>query len=224
MPEPALTAAAYFGGMVESYDSLIRRAVPRYDEMTDRLMDSLPRAAPSILELGCGTGNLTLRLVERFSNASITTVDAAPEMTAITAHRAGKRVTTITERFEELDFKPGAFNLVTSCMSLHHVRDIGVLYRAIARWLTPDGAVRIADQVLGATDELQRLYWDRWLEFCHLPGHCTEEEIRSLEDHAAAHDHYVPLAEHSRLLSAAGFARLDCVWRNWMYTVIAAEK
>src|SRR5256885_15976799 len=30
------TAFAYFGAMADSYDSLIRRAVPRYDEMTAR--------------------------------------------------------------------------------------------------------------------------------------------------------------------------------------------
>ena len=54
------TAADYFGAMVGEYDSLIRRAVPRYDEMTARLLDYLPPSATSILELGCGTGNLTM--------------------------------------------------------------------------------------------------------------------------------------------------------------------
>src|SRR5438105_749697 len=93
------TAADYFGSMVESYDSLIRRAVPRYEEMTERLVGYLPAwegghgcAEPQpchtrILELGCGTGNLTLRLAERFPGAVITAVDAAPQMTEVTATR-----------------------------------------------------------------------------------------------------------------------------------------
>ena len=34
------TASEYFGSMVESYDSLIQRAVPRYHEMTDRLLEA----------------------------------------------------------------------------------------------------------------------------------------------------------------------------------------
>ncbi len=63
IPPTDRSAADYFGAMVAGYDSLIRRAVPRYDEMTDRLVDYLPPAAARVLELGCGTGNLTLRLV-----------------------------------------------------------------------------------------------------------------------------------------------------------------
>jgi len=116
--------------MAESYDSLIRRAVPRYDEMTSRLLDYLPRDPQKVLELGCGTG-------------------CEPE-------------------------------------SNHRVN------------------------------------WDRWLEFCREPGHCTEEEIESLLEHAAAHDHYVPLSEHVTLLSGAGFVDVDCVWRNLMWGIVTA--
>ncbi len=99
--EAGATAAAYFGGMVESYDSLIRRAVPRYDEMIDRLMDYMPARPARILELGCGTGNLTLKLAARFPNSEITVVDAAPEMTAMTMDRVASRVRAkaMTARF-----------------------------------------------------------------------------------------------------------------------------
>jgi hypothetical protein len=41
-------------------------------------------------------------------------------------------------------------------------------------------------------------------------------------DHAAAHDHYVPLSEHIALLSASGFTEIDCVWRNWMWGIVTA--
>jgi hypothetical protein len=49
------TAADYFGAMSDHYDSLIHRAVPRYEEMSERLMDYLPIGAQRLLELGCGT-------------------------------------------------------------------------------------------------------------------------------------------------------------------------
>ena len=227
------TASGYFGAMVESYDSLIRRAVPRYEEMTQRLIDYLPTNVNRILELGCGTGNLTLRLADRFPHAAITTVDAAPEMIEVTRERLKRdhsgalaNARFITSRFEELEFPEGTFDLITSCISLHHVSDKASLYRGIFRWLSPRGTFRFADQLRGGTPSNHDYNWSRWLEFCRLPGHCTGEEIQSLLDHAQAHDHYTPLHEHFALLHDAGFDRgkLDCVWRNLIWGIVTADR
>src|SRR5262245_39948764 len=65
------SASEYFGAMIESYDSLIKRAVPRYEEMTQRLLEYLPPQAHKVLELGCGTGNLSLRLAAKYPQAAI---------------------------------------------------------------------------------------------------------------------------------------------------------
>ena len=70
-----ISATGYFGSMTESYDSLIHRAVPRYDEMISRLLDYLPAHAQCVLELGSGTGNLSLRLAESLPAAALTLVD-----------------------------------------------------------------------------------------------------------------------------------------------------
>jgi ubiquinone/menaquinone biosynthesis C-methylase UbiE len=150
-------------------------------------------------------------------------------MTALTASRAAAagfapRIATLTRRFEELEFPPGSFDLIASCMSLHHVRGKGPLYRDFARWLSPGGSLRFADQILGATEAIQAVNWQAWLAFCRQEGHCSPQELRGLTDHAAAHDHYTPLEEHFQLMSAAGFRRLDCIWRNGMYGVVTAEK
>ena len=214
--------------MADSYDWFIRRAVPRYDEMVDRLVEHLPTTASRILELGCGTGNVTLRLIARYPGAQITIVDAAPEMIELTSRRAASRGTAglkaVSALFEDADLPAASFDLVASSMSLHHVRDKASLYRGIRGWLAPGGSLRFADMFLGATEETQREFWDRWIEFCRRPGHCTEEELKGLIDHAAAHDHYVPLAEHFRMLSEAGFRNIDCVWRNYMYAVVIADR
>lgn len=228
----ATTASDYFGSMAESYDSLIRRAVPRYDEMLSRLLDYLPSTSSSVLELGCGTGNFSLSLAERFPDATLTFVDAAPEMLEITRARLTARHAAVTverarfieARFEELRFNPASFDLVASSISLHHVLEKASVYRNLHIWLQPGGSFRFADQLRGATSSVHELNWKRWLEFCRLDGHCSEEEVASLLDHAAAHDHYTTLAEHFRLLSQAGFTDLDCVWRNLIWGIIIAHR
>ncbi|RMH26456.1 MAG: class I SAM-dependent methyltransferase [Planctomycetota bacterium] len=226
--DPSVSASDYFGSIIAEYDSLIRRAVPRYEEMSARLVDYLPDRPERILELGAGTGNLTARLAERFGTATITAVDASLEMLDATRSRLGDaagRLKTVCARFEDLAFNDGSFDLCVSCISLHHVRDKGALFGRLRRWLAPGGWLVFADQFRGATDEIHRVNWDGWLAFCREPGGCSDDEIRELLEHAEAHDHYEPVAAHFDYLCAAGFERgsLDCVWRNLIWGVLTAR-
>lgn len=226
----AKTASTYFGEMVDSYDSLIRRAVPRYEEMSERLIDYLPDAPKAILELGCGTGNLSILLAEKFSDASLTLVDASSEMIEITEARLketfpmqAQRANVILAKFEDLILEEKSFDLVTSCISLHHVKDKQSVYEKIFTSLRTKGTFRFADQMRGASEWNHDKNWQRWLEFCREPFNCNEEETQSLLDHAEAHDYYTPLAEHFRMLTDVGFNNVDCVWRNWIWGIVTAD-
>jgi tRNA (cmo5U34)-methyltransferase len=230
MPQSLPTSATgYFGSMVESYDSLIHRAVPRYDEMIARLLDYLPTSAERVLELGSGTGNLSLQLVDLLPRAELTLVDGSDEMVAVVRSRVAdspsrstSRITYVESRFEDLDFPAASFDLIVSSISLHHVEDKARLYARVRSFLKPGGRFCFADQLRGEPESNHQLNWERWLEFCREPGNCTPEEIDSLLQHAAAHDHYTALSEHTTLLARAGFSEIDCVWRNWMWGIVTA--
>jgi tRNA (cmo5U34)-methyltransferase len=215
--------------MAESYDSLIHRAVPRYDEMIARLLDYLPVDANQVLELGSGTGNLSLRLAEALPRATLTLVDGSREMIDLVrsriealGSRASRRTSYVVAKFEELDVPRGSFDLVVSSISLHHVEDKASLYARIRSLLSDGGRFCFADQIRGEPEPNHRLNWERWLDFCREREHCTSDEIESLLQHAAAHDHYTTLSDHFALLAAAGFSEVDCVWRNWMWGIVTA--
>jgi len=231
------SAAGYFGSMSESYDSLIHRAVPRYDEMIARLLDYLPRDPRRVLELGCGTGNLSLQLAKSFPLAELTLVDASAEMIALVRSRIDEstsafpppasrlpasRISYVEARFEELDLPAHSFDLVVSSISLHHVKDKAALYARIRSLMTTGGRFCFADQIRGEPESNHAVNWERWLDFCRERGHCTGDEIDSLLQHAAAHDHYTTLTEHGALLNNARFSEIDCVWRNWMWGIVTA--
>jgi tRNA (cmo5U34)-methyltransferase len=223
------TAGEWFAGMVSEYDSLIRRAVPRYEEMTGELVACLPSAATRVLELGCGTGNFSLALAARYPYAALTTVDAALEMTDVTRDRitrahpdVASRARFITARFEELSLNDERYDLITSCISLHHVSDKEALFRVLRQALTPGGRLCFADQMRADPEEMNRRNWNAWLAFCRQPGNCTDEEVERLVEHAAAHDHYETVAQHLGMLERAGFTELDCLWRSGMWAIVTA--
>jgi ubiquinone/menaquinone biosynthesis C-methylase UbiE len=143
---PQATAAGYFGAMIESYDSLIRRAVPRYEDITAALVGYLPSRAHHVLELGCGTGNLSLALAARYPYSSFVFADASPEMVELTRQRVEtlspdsvRQSAFVVARFEELELEPRQYDLVTSSFSLHHVRDKGALFAHIHAALRQGG-------------------------------------------------------------------------------------
>jgi tRNA (cmo5U34)-methyltransferase len=127
-------------------------------------------------------------------------------------------------RFEDLRLPPRSVQLVTSCISLHHVVDKAALYAALFDALEPGGWLVFADQMAGATEHAHGVNWSAWQDFCRAEGNCSAEELQSLLDHARAHDHYTSVPEHLALLAAAGFEELDCVWRNWIWGIVSARR
>ena len=89
--------------------------------------------------------------------------------------------------FEEIEsLVDGPFDLVTSCIALHHVVDKGPLYAAIANLMRSGGTLRFADQLLGSSEFNHDKNWQLWLDFCRESEHCTPVEIQSLLDPATS--------------------------------------
>jgi ubiquinone/menaquinone biosynthesis C-methylase UbiE len=224
------TAFEYWGAKAEEYESFIRRVVPRYDELMTRLLESMPAAPGRVLELGCGTGNLSARLARLAPAASFTFVDAAPEMLEITRARlkeaapaVASRSRFLAMRFEDLEPDSASGDLVVAGLSLHHVPDLEPVYRTIRAWLRPGGAFRCSDGFRAAAAPMHDLHMARWLAYWQEPGNLSADEIASVSDHVERHDHYRPLEEHFRMLERAGFASADCIWRDGLFAVLTAE-
>lgn len=223
------TAAEFFEERIPEYDSLMLRAVPGYEALATALVEELPADPAQLLELGCGTGNLSVRLATRYPEARCTFVDASEEMAALTEQRlravapaVAQRATFVVGHFERLDLPDGSFDLITSAIALHHVADKQPVYRRIHELMVPGGRFCFADQLRMTHSAAQQHHWDAFLAYWREPGHCSEEEIRDLLAHAEAHDHYETLIDQFRLLEDAGFRELDVPWRQAFWGVMTA--
>lgn len=94
-----------------------------------------PQAGESILDLGCGTGELTERIAQAGTN--VVGLDASPEMVALAR-----------QQFPALDFRladattfdfPERFDAVFSNAALHWVPDATAVARRICQHLRPGG-------------------------------------------------------------------------------------
>jgi trans-aconitate methyltransferase len=87
-----------------------------------------------ILDLGCGDGQLTLKLA--LSGANVTGVDASPQMAAAARARG---VQADVASAESLPYANGAFDAVFSNAALHWVRDHDAMMQQVHRVLRPGG-------------------------------------------------------------------------------------
>ncbi len=100
-----------------------------------------------VLDFGCGTGLLTLKL-QPFVR-SVTGVDSSQGMLDVLKSKAERlgaaNVIALLRDLDKDDVLDGGYHLVTSCMTLHHVKDTDGLIKALYKITLPDGYIAIAD-------------------------------------------------------------------------------
>lgn len=99
------------------------------------------------LDFGCGTGLLTLNLQPAVK--SITGVDSSDGMLAILTSKIDAlgltNVKALHRDLEKGDSLGGTYHLITSSMTLHHVKDLGPLLDQFNGHLAPGGHLAVAD-------------------------------------------------------------------------------
>ncbi|MGH9110452.1 MAG: class I SAM-dependent methyltransferase [Acidimicrobiales bacterium] len=106
-----------------------------------------------VVDLGCGTGALSLPLAAR--GATVIAVDLSRVMVErLEAKAATANLTTVTgtvAAVEHLELAPSSVDLVVSNYTLHHLRDADkqAVVRGAASWLRPGGRLVIGDMMFG---------------------------------------------------------------------------
>lgn len=164
------------------------------------LDQALLKSGESILDVGCGTGGVTIPAKIRVGeNGSAAGIDPAPEMIAVArrkAERAGIEIDFRVGVIESLPFPDGAFDAVTSSLMMHHLPEHVQVkgLSEIRRVLKPGGRLLIADMMRPSPSFLKRFFTSLVMHHGHgiqfgiedLPELLKEAsfaEIQQLDDH-----------------------------------------
>ncbi len=133
-----------------TYTDEIRADIPAYDVFQDSVAAASGTGARRILDLGIGTGETALRVLERHPEAWLVGVDENEEMLAVAGSRLpAERVELRVGRIEE-PLPDGAFDLVTSALCVHHLDGVGKaeLFRRVRDALMPGGLFVLGDVIV----------------------------------------------------------------------------
>ena len=109
------------------------------------------------LDLGCGPGDITLRVARALPSWCIDGLDGSPAMLALASAAAARAGLASRVRFHCAVLSAGdpprnTYDLIVSNSLLHHLADPGVLWSAISRWGAAGSSVFVMDLLRPASD------------------------------------------------------------------------
>ncbi len=92
----------------------------------------------SVLDLGCGAGDLCRRL-NSLGAQEVVGVDISANMLELARKEIPPGVVYHQQAMEDLAFPPESLDLVVSSLAFHYVADLPALFQKIYGWLKPSG-------------------------------------------------------------------------------------
>jgi SAM-dependent methyltransferase len=217
------------------------------------VLDAIAGRTPTVLDLACGTGTVTCRLLDRCPAARSIAVDVDPVLLTIaTATFAGDdRVRTVHADLRDpawVNEVPNQIDAVLTATALHWLPEDAVrrVYDDLARLVRRGGVVAHAEDMplvelpgLGsglAEVEHQRrtrqhadarVAWDAWWDkAARDPAlRIASTERRAVFTSNYPTEEFSPPAEwHIAALNDAGFTEVGVVWRSGTGAVVAAVR
>ncbi|MGI5357349.1 class I SAM-dependent methyltransferase [Streptomyces sp. CA-252508] len=213
----------------------------RFRVMLD-MVEALTGPAPRVLDLACGTGSITKRLLDRFPDAVSTGVDLDPALLTIAeGYFAGdERVTFVRADLTDPAWVRAlpydTYDAVLTATALHWLRTepLAALYRQLGGLVREGGVLMNADRMkdgstprIDAAERAHRhaamdrakaagaLDWAAWWDLAAADpvlAAPTAERFALYGEHAEGD---TPSADwHARTLREAGFAEARTVWSS----------
>lgn len=217
----------HFEREAAEFDTLFHKIMPCYEEMMQALTESLPffrNRRLDIADLGCGTGNLTLKVISAFPRARLTCVDMAENMLILAKMKLKHR--RVRFRLGDIrQFDYAGSDAIVSSMVMHHIdrKDKPAFYRALFCALKPGGVFRNIDIFLGPDSHLQSLFTDRWKRSMRSSG-LTPARINGMIRRHRREDRPVSLMDELEIMRGAGFRGVDVIKRDYGFAVYGGTK
>lgn len=179
--------------------------------------------ATAILDVGCGAGNYTLKLLEKLPNIqTIDLIDLSQPMLDRAVERisavSAASVTTHQTDMRELDLGEDKFDIITAAATLHHLRtdeEWELMFTKFYNSLKPGGSFWVSDLLTHDIPAVQKILWGKYGEYL---AELKDEAYRDhVFDYVGKEDTPKPLSYQLRLLDKVGFSQAEILHKNTVF-------
>ena len=185
--------------------------------------------ARDLLDIGCGAGNYSLKLLEKLPKLNVTLVDLSQNMLDRAVQRVGRAtcgiVRPLAGDIRELPLADDSFDVILAAAVLHHLRgdaEWEAVLTKCHRCLRPGGSVWIADLVDHDLPAVRRIMQERYGEYLLRQGGAEYRD--KVFAYVEAEDTPRSLTFQTELLRRVGFDVAEVLHKNNCFAAFGAMK
>ena len=176
-----------------------------------------------ILDVGCGAGNYTLKLLQTLGDAGAKVdcdlLDLSKPMLDRATKRVGEvtdgRISIIQSDIRDIDLDEQFYDVIVAAQCLHHLRDDNEwksTFRNLHRALRPGGSLWISDSISHESSSIQQMVRTDWIaELTEQGGPAHAQKVMTYVDYE---DTPRPLKYQLDLMRHVGFDYVDVLHVN----------
>jgi tRNA (cmo5U34)-methyltransferase len=198
-------------------------------ELIARVAAATTPAATHLLDIGCGAGNYTLKILQHLPNLAVLLVDLSKPMLERALQRVRPATTgeikTAQADIRELDLGQSQFDIIVAAAVFHHLRDDhewSSVFSKCHTALRPGGSIWISDPVEHTSRAVHAVMWDRYGDYL------TQLRGAEYRDHVCAYveqeDTPRSLLFQTDLLREVGFREIEVLHKNGCFAAFGALK
>lgn len=213
-----------FDNDVERFSNLNTGQVSTIDAdiSLELITEASKRLVPNafgILDLGCGAGNYTLKMLSKLPNLHCTLIDLSKPMIDRAYERVSKETTGYVEVIQgdirDIDLPANHFDIILAGAVLHHLRgdeDWEFVFKKLFNILKKGGCLMISDLVSQDTELLTNFIWEKYGEYLENLG--GQEYRNNVLDYVAKEDSPRSVNFQLNLMKNVGFEQVEILHKN----------
>lgn len=182
-----------------------------------------------ILDIGCGAGNNTLKLLQQVKPLDCDLLDLSGAMLKKARQRISEantgQINIFKGDFRTVALAEGTYDVILAAAVLHHLRDDADWENAFNKLYTitaSGGSVWITDLVSQETEPIQAIMWKRYGNYLgSLGGEALRDKVFAYID---KEDSPRPVTYQMALLKKAGFSRVELLHKQACFAAFGAIK
>ena len=213
-----------FDNEVERFSNLETGQVATMDatislELITCTARALKPDAKTILDLGCGAGNYTLKMLSKVPDLDCTLIDLSLPMLGKAYQRVSEvtsgKVDCIQGDMREIDLPKNHFDIILTGAALHHLREDDeweLVFQKLYDSLTPGGCLLISDLITQDHEAVNALVWKMYAKYLTQNG--GEEYQQKVFDYIEKEDTPRSMTYQLDLMKKVGFSSTEILHKN----------